>query len=154
MYLNLYNVWFTAFPIIWFAVFDWEHPKEVLLNNPKMYAIGLFDVFFNKWAFWRWFSYAVWQGIVICLLVFITFNNSILTDGQQTGLALDGNYVFYSILIVVNIKVLISSFEYTFWLVFWIVLGLLGYYVFYILFSFAIESSTLWGAMGQTIAMS
>lgn len=81
VYLNLYNVWFTAFPIIWFAVFDWEHPKEVLLNNPKMYAIGLFDVFFNKWAFWRWFSYAVWQGIVICLLVFITFNNSILTDG-------------------------------------------------------------------------
>lgn len=62
--------------------------------------------------------------------------------------------MFYSILIVVNIKVLISSFEYTFWLVFWIVLGLLGYYVFYILFSFAIESSTLWGAMGQTIAMS
>ena len=51
---------FTALPIMWFAVFDWEFKKEEFLINPKLYRIGLDDVFFNKWTFWRWFFYAVW----------------------------------------------------------------------------------------------
>jgi len=34
-------VMFTFLPIIWFAVFDWEKDKEVLLANPKLYKIGL-----------------------------------------------------------------------------------------------------------------
>lgn len=25
--LNLYNVAFTSIPIVWFCLFDWEHPK-------------------------------------------------------------------------------------------------------------------------------
>jgi len=58
--LNLYNVVFTAIPVIWFCVFDWEHPKEHLLEHPKLYKIGLNNVFFNTNAFWRWFGYAVW----------------------------------------------------------------------------------------------
>jgi len=46
--------------------------------------------------------------------------------------------MFYMIVVVVNVKVLISSFEYTFWMLFWIALSLMGYYVFYFLFSFFI----------------
>jgi phospholipid-transporting ATPase len=29
---QLYNISFTSLPIIWFAVFDWEHDKETLLT--------------------------------------------------------------------------------------------------------------------------
>jgi magnesium-transporting ATPase (P-type) len=57
---NLYNVFFTGLAIIWFAVFDWEFEKMQLLRQPRLYKIGLEDVFFNKWVFWRWFFYAVW----------------------------------------------------------------------------------------------
>lgn len=45
---------------MWFAVFDWEFSKEKFLSEPKLYRIGLDDVFFNKSVFWRWFFYAVW----------------------------------------------------------------------------------------------
>ena len=55
-----YNVQFTGFPIIWFACYDWEYSKEVLLSRPKLYKIGLNNVYFNKTVFWRWFFYAVW----------------------------------------------------------------------------------------------
>lgn len=154
IFLDLYNVMITAIPIIWFAVFDWEHPKDTLLNCPKLYAIGLHDVFFNTTAFWRWFSYAVWQGILICLIVVYTFSNTAITDGQSAGLTLEGNYMFYMIVMVVNVKVLISSFEYTFWMLFWIALSLLGYYIFFMLFSFAIMSSDMYGLMQQTFVMS
>lgn len=57
---QLYNMSFTAIPIMWFAVFDQEHDKETFLTQPKLYRIGLEDVLFNKWVFWRWFFYAVW----------------------------------------------------------------------------------------------
>jgi phospholipid-transporting ATPase len=69
VFQNLYNLVYTAMPIIWFAVFDWEHKKEDLLAHPKYYSIGLNDVFFNTAAFWRWFVYAVWQGILLVIVV-------------------------------------------------------------------------------------
>lgn len=34
IFLNLYNLAFTAIPIIWYAVFDWEFDKETFLNKP------------------------------------------------------------------------------------------------------------------------
>lgn len=57
---NLYNVSFTTLPIMWYAIFDQEFRKEKLLSEPKLYRIGINDVFFNKTVFWRWFGYGVW----------------------------------------------------------------------------------------------
>jgi len=71
---QLYNVMFTALPIMWFAIFDWEHDKAKFLSNPKLYRIGLDDVFFNKWVFWRWFVYAVWQGILLLVMAVVTLD--------------------------------------------------------------------------------
>ena len=73
---QLYNISFTSLPIMWFAVFDWEFSKEKFLNEPKLYRIGLDDVFFNKWVFWRWFFYAVWQGGLLCAMSFITLDTA------------------------------------------------------------------------------
>jgi phospholipid-transporting ATPase len=38
---QLYNIAFTFFAIMWFAIFDLEYTKETLLNKPKYYIIGL-----------------------------------------------------------------------------------------------------------------
>jgi hypothetical protein len=37
----MYNIVFTAFPIMWFAIFDSEHTREKLLETPKLYKIGI-----------------------------------------------------------------------------------------------------------------
>jgi phospholipid-translocating ATPase len=73
IFLDFYNLALTAIPIIWFAVFDQEHEKETFLATPRLYKIGMDDVFFNTAAFWRWFFYAVWQGILLVYIVFFTF---------------------------------------------------------------------------------
>ncbi len=78
IFLDFYNLALTAIPIIWFAVFDWEQEKATFLVNPRLYQIGMDDVFFNKAAFWRWFFYAVWQGILIAFLVVFTFDTAII----------------------------------------------------------------------------
>jgi len=38
---QLYNIVFTFAAIMWFAIFDIDYPKEVLLTEPKYYIIGL-----------------------------------------------------------------------------------------------------------------
>lgn len=153
IFYNFYNLALTAIPIIWFAVFDWEHDKEAFLVTPSYYPIGLHNVFFNASAFWRWFLYGVWQGILMCVLVVYTFNNSMISDGQGAGLTLEGNYIFYSIVVVVNIKVLISSYQYTVMMLVWIFGSILLYYVFLLLFSFGIMSSSLYGVQQEQIKM-
>ncbi len=83
----------------------------------------------------------------------ITFENSEILDGQESGLVLEGMYIFYIIIVVANIKVLISSFEYTFWMLFWIFGSIILYYIAYALYSLWIMSSPVYGLMDHTIGM-
>jgi hypothetical protein len=85
--------------------------------------------------------------------VLITFENSEILDGQESGLVLEGMYIFYIIIVVANIKVLISSFEYTFWMLFWIFGSIILYYIAYALYSLWIMSSPVYGLMDHTIGM-
>jgi len=57
---SAYNVIFTSVPIIWFTTWDKEYSREILLTKPSLYRIGLENIYFNKWVFWRWFFYATW----------------------------------------------------------------------------------------------
>ena len=126
---------FTSLPIGWFAVFDWEFSKEAFLNQPRLYRVGLDDVFFSKWVFWRWFFYAVWQGVLLCLVAFITLDSSTEQFGQMGGLSLEGNFIFCAIVIIANVKVLISSFQYTFWICFLVFGSIASFFIVFILFS-------------------
>jgi amino acid permease len=51
------------------------------------------------------------------------------------GLTLDGNFIFGAIVIIVNVKVLISSFLFTFWSVMLVVLSIVSFFSFFFTFS-------------------
>jgi len=38
---QLFNVFFTGAPIMWFGMMDFEHEKDEFLKKPKYYNIGL-----------------------------------------------------------------------------------------------------------------
>ena len=40
---QFYNIMFTAFPVMWFALFDSEYTREEILLLPKAYKIGLYS---------------------------------------------------------------------------------------------------------------
>jgi len=73
---DIYNVTFTALPIMWFAVFDYEHERETLLSKPKLYRIGIKNVYFSTYVFWRWFGYACWQGALLLYLAFYSLDSA------------------------------------------------------------------------------
>lgn len=55
----MYNIIFTSLPIVWYALFDYEHDKEELLKNPKHYEIGIKHKCFGTKVFWYWVSLAI-----------------------------------------------------------------------------------------------
>jgi phospholipid-transporting ATPase len=104
---QLYNITFTFLAIMWFAIFDLEYDKETLLTKPKYYIIGLENMCFSNYKFFKWIFYAMWQSIVLILLSFIPF------EQQGGSLWLEGNFVYLGIIIIVNINVLTATNSYT-----------------------------------------
>mmetsp|Transcript_10350 Transcript_10350/g.10221 ORF Transcript_10350/g.10221 Transcript_10350/m.10221 type:complete len:94 (-) Transcript_10350:310-591(-) len=58
-----FNVVFTAFPIMWFAVFDYEYTKKELAEDPKYY-IYIVKKSISLGKFLRWIFFAVWQSMI------------------------------------------------------------------------------------------
>lgn len=81
----------------------------MLLDNPKKYKIGLLDIYFNPLVFWRWFIYGMWQGTLLLILAFETLEHATSANGINGTLNVEGMFVFGAVVIIVNLKVLISS---------------------------------------------
>mmetsp|Transcript_30711 Transcript_30711/g.30191 ORF Transcript_30711/g.30191 Transcript_30711/m.30191 type:complete len:527 (+) Transcript_30711:388-1968(+) len=45
---QFYNILFTAFPVVWFALFDAEYDRDEILALPAAYKIGIFNLHFGK----------------------------------------------------------------------------------------------------------
>jgi len=48
---TFYNIIFTAYPVVWFAIMDYEITKEELLDDPKNYELGLHNLSFSNYIF-------------------------------------------------------------------------------------------------------
>lgn len=125
---TFFNAVFTFVPIIWYAVFDWEFDKQTLLDNPHLYRIGLDDLFFDKTTFGRWFMYAVFYGIFLMFITFDTLQGKSDGEWQLGEYEIQGNLIFGLIVILVNVKLIVASFEQTGPLWFWTIGSIFLYF--------------------------
>ena len=131
---NTYNVFFTSIPIIWYATFDKEYEKKVLLKRPHLYHIGLDNNYFSFSEFFRWVFYASWQAIMIllCILFTIAYTSPNYV-GKMGDLSLVGGLALTCIIMLVNLKVLLLHNTFDVWVFIWIpgsfILYLIAYYV-------------------------
>lgn len=78
----MYNIVFTSIPIMWFALFDFEHEKDVnpmkpqtrgkvyFMRHPHLYRIGPEDKCFGVKHFGRWVAYGLFQAFVVYMFNF------------------------------------------------------------------------------------
>jgi hypothetical protein len=45
---------------MWYALFDFEHAKQIFLENPQLYTQGIENKLFGLQVFWSWIAYAFW----------------------------------------------------------------------------------------------
>lgn len=68
-YLSMgFNVFFTAWHILFVLGFDEDVPDSVANETPALYLVGPRRALFNAWIFTEWMLYAAWHGAVAWLL--------------------------------------------------------------------------------------
>jgi phospholipid-transporting ATPase len=105
---QLYNILFTAFPIMWYALFDEQYLKEELLNDPRHFKIGLKNLNFGKYRFWRWIFYGTCQTLMLQIIGFASLEGPYPIydhDGQPSSLWITGTHIYGMVVIMANIKV-------------------------------------------------
>jgi len=131
---------------MWFAVFDYEHPKEKLLGDKKYYKIGLnskftsqyltpfsIDSCFNNKVFWRWIFYGAWQGLVVLFICFYSMEKSADSSGSFASIHVDGQFVYMAVVMTVNFKIMTSTSNHTPYSLFFSIGSILCYMLFFYL---------------------
>jgi phospholipid-transporting ATPase len=67
---QLYNVVYTSFPIIVFAIFDQQHSKAKSVREPHLYKLGLNNELFNLNSIMIWFASPI---IYACFLAYLNY---------------------------------------------------------------------------------
>lgn len=68
IYLELFNVVYTAMPIIIFGIFDQDVPKSVSAASPQLYKPGLTKVLYTHHGFIRWMAEATALAAIVTYL--------------------------------------------------------------------------------------
>lgn len=142
-----FNVFFTGAAVIWYSTFDWEHTKEKLLSDPFLYKIGLKNYCFNKFIFFRWYFYAVWQSALIVFLTLKTLeqsNDSYKGNAISGSMMLDSTFMIQAIVILVTVKITISTNTHTWFSLACYTFGIVTFFL-----MFAIESA--WNKLGSEL---
>lgn len=102
-----YNIVFTSFPIMWFAIFDEEFTKKTFMNEPKHFWIGLKDEYFSFKLLTASVLKGIFLGLFITLFVFCSLNGlAIAAEGDNGSFWLSSAVLYGIVVIDVNIFVL------------------------------------------------
>ncbi len=105
--LKGYNIAFTAFPIMWYAIFDEEFTKNTFLNVPKHFWIGLTDEYYSISLLSLSLLKGIVNGLAITLYVFCTLNGyRIGADGDNGSFWMSSSIIYGVVVINANIWVL------------------------------------------------
>jgi len=134
---QIFNITFTAFPPIIFAIFDQEHSKQTLMQLPKLYKIGLRDQCFSTLSFWKWILYGLCQSALVFYITFWTFGaNKSSHNGSIGDMWLAGTFTYGAIVICCNMTILYGSFSHMIWSILIIIGSVMSFFVGFWLLSY------------------
>ena len=109
---QLFNVVFTALPILIFGVFEQDLNWKDCLAFPQLYKIGPNRVHANVKTFILWIASAVWHGVCVFFVPYVAMgmNVSVNSDGIPPDLFLVGAIVYLSLIVVVNLKLVMEAY--------------------------------------------
>jgi phospholipid-transporting ATPase len=113
---QLYNVFYSALPIILYALFDREMDYKVLENAPKQYSLGLKGYLFSSSTFWLWILESILQSALILFIgIFaLCFYTGDEDDGHVENMWVGSVLVYAMVVLFANFRIL--TFTYThFW---------------------------------------
>lgn len=93
---------------MWFALFDFEYPKDEFLKQPSLYSIGINNKCFSKLLYLKWVIYALIHGLFVYIFNFfgIFYHKQHLKDGKDFSLWQGGHLTYGTCVAVINMMIM------------------------------------------------
>lgn len=127
---QFFNVSFASFPIIIYAIFDKDKNFYRLESDPELYKQGMKGKLFSSFFFWGWIMTAVCEGFFITILS--TYALCFYTaeeDGKIMGMWELSDFIFTSVVIIVNFRVFSFSMSWYWFSILIIFLSIFSYFI-------------------------
>ncbi len=133
---SLYNLFFTALPVLLGSVFDRPYSKEIAKLCPELYDNGPKNASFNIkiFAFWS-FEGVVHSVIVFWTAVMFMDSKAVGSDGHVVGFWTTSTTMFTSIVTIATFKMMLETRTWTNWSILAFVLSLFLWFLWLIVYS-------------------
>jgi len=128
---QLYNVAFTSFPIMIYAIYDQQYSVRKSLKQPELYQVGLKNELFNFSSIAFWFATTAFYALILMLICFLAEQVTINEEGMMIDFMTSGMTIFACCVVVVNLKILVLSYTYSLGLIIAMVGSILMIYIVY-----------------------
>lgn len=106
---QLYNIVYTALPIIILALLDKSLPRHALQNTPEVFkeAKGLY---FRRRTFYGWVGRAMLHSVIVFFIPYFTVGDDIvlLTDGRPSGIWMFSSIVFNCVVLLPSLIIVFN----------------------------------------------
>lgn len=121
LYLMIYNITMTSFPIIFYGIFEQRLPESVLMTVPGIYK----TISKNEYLSWKnfliWITFSIWHGIVIFFGTYFLATEGVSNGGNGgNGIGIlegYGSFMIDCVFIGVTIKLAIVSYRFDVFLI-------------------------------------
>ncbi|XVF44122.1 hypothetical protein PTKIN_Ptkin02bG0095200 [Pterospermum kingtungense] len=112
---SLYNVIFTALPVIIVGLFDKDVSSSLSKKFPELYKEGIRNIFFKWRVVAIWAFSAIYQSLVFYLFVTVSSSTSQGSSGKLFGLWDVSTMAFTCVVVTVNLRLLMICNSITRW---------------------------------------
>ncbi|KAL6566499.1 Phospholipid-transporting ATPase 3 [Orobanche gracilis] len=132
---SLYNVIFTALPVIIIGLFDKDVNATLSKKYPELYKEGIRNAFFKWRVVATWAFFAIYQSLVLYYFVVASSDRAMNSAGKTFGLWDVSTMAFNSVVVTVNLRLLMMCNTITRWHYISVGGSILAWFVFVFIYS-------------------
>ncbi|KAJ7538191.1 hypothetical protein O6H91_11G037600 [Diphasiastrum complanatum] len=132
---SLYNVLFTALPVIVVGIFDKDVSARRSKQYPQLYMAGIKNSFFNWRVLAIWFISAIYQSLIFFYFPVSAGKSAQNSSGRLLGLWDMATVAFTCVVITVNLRLLMACSYLTVWHHVSVVSSIIAWFIFVLLYS-------------------
>ncbi|KAH6801981.1 aminophospholipid ATPase 3 [Perilla frutescens var. frutescens] len=132
---SLYNVIFTALPVIIIGLFDKDVSAVLSKKYPELYKEGIRNAFFKWRVVATWAFFAIYQSLILYYFVVASSSRAINSSGKMFGLWDVSTMAFTCVVVTVNLRLLMMCNTVTRWHHISVGGSILGWFVFVFIYS-------------------
>ncbi|XP_020521908.1 phospholipid-transporting ATPase 3 isoform X2 [Amborella trichopoda] len=132
---SLYNVIFTALPVIIVGLFDKDVSASLSKRYPQLYKEGIKNMFFKWRVLAVWAVFSVYQSLIFFYFTTAASRNSKNASGKLFGLWDVSTMAFTCVVVTVNLRLLMTCNVITRWHHISVIGSILAWFIFIFLYS-------------------